>query len=171
MDTKSVYTNHSAVKSVLETSSPSGRHACWWTRVYGQGIKEVNIMYCAGKENVAADALSCNCLEEVPTEGLAEDETQVAAIISLPRSTIHEVLQSNPVSEGPPHDLLEVQHNDPEILEMIEYLESVKLPDNDKEACRIVIQSSAYCATDKVLYYVDGHRGNIKCIFERPNTI
>ena len=38
-----VYTDHSAVKSVLETSNPSGRHARWWTRVYGQGIKEVDI--------------------------------------------------------------------------------------------------------------------------------
>ena len=30
-----VYSDHSAVKAVLETSSPSGRHARWWTRVYG----------------------------------------------------------------------------------------------------------------------------------------
>ena len=159
-----VYTDNSAVKAVLETSSPSGRHARWWTRVYGQGIKEVNIVYRAGKDNVAADALSRNPLQVVPVEGLAEDETQVAAITSLPRSTIHEVLQADPVIKGPPNDLLEAQQKDPEVLEMVEYLEHGKLPDNDKEARRIVIQSSTYCVTDKVLYYVDSHRRNIKRI-------
>ena len=147
-----------------KTSSPSGRHARWWTRVYGQGIKEVNIVYRTGKDNVAADALSRNPLQVVPVEGLAEDETQVAAITSLPRSTIHEVLQADPVIEGPPNDLLEAQQKDPEVLEMVEYLEHGKLPDNDKEARRIVIQSSTYCVTDKVLYYVDSHRRNIKRI-------
>ena len=38
---------------------------------YGQGIKEVGIVYCAGKDNVAVDALSCNHLQVVPVEGLA----------------------------------------------------------------------------------------------------
>jgi len=81
-----IYTDHSAVKSVLETSSPSGCHARWWIRVYGQGIKEVNIVYCVGRENVAADALSRNPLEDVSAEGLAENEKQVVAISLLPRS-------------------------------------------------------------------------------------
>ena len=77
--------------------------------VHDQGIKEVNIVYHASRENVAADALSRNPLEDVPAEGLAEDETQVAAISSQPRATIQEVLQSDPTDEGTPHDLLEAQ--------------------------------------------------------------
>ena len=158
-----VYTDHSAVKSVLEMSSSSGRHAPWWTRVYGRGIKEVNVVFRAGKENVAADALSRNPLPEMPTEGLAESETQVATISSLPKSTIQEVLQSDPV-EGAPDDLLEAQRKDPEVLEMLNYLEHGELPANDKDAHRIVMQSSAYCLIDKLLYYVDTHRGNIKRI-------
>ena len=159
-----VYTDHSAVKSVLETSSPSGRHARWWTRVYGQGIKEVNIVFRAGKEKVAADALSRNPLPNVPSEGLAESETQVATISSLPRSTMQEVLQSDPVDEGTPDELLEAQRKDPEVLEMLNYLEHGELPANDKDARRTVMQSSTYCLIDKVLYYVDSHRGNIRRI-------
>ena len=54
--------------------------------MYGQGIKEVNVVFRAGKENVAADALSRNPLPEIPTEGLAESETQVATISSLPNT-------------------------------------------------------------------------------------
>ena len=53
-----VYTDHSAVKAVLEMPNPSGKHARWWTRVYGSGVKEVQVVYCAGKENTAADTLS-----------------------------------------------------------------------------------------------------------------
>ena len=53
-----VYTDHSTVKAVLETASPSGWHAHWWTRVFSNGIKQVTILHRAGQDNVAADALS-----------------------------------------------------------------------------------------------------------------
>ena len=55
------------------------------------------------------------------------------------------MLQSNSVNGEPPHDLLEAQQEDPERLEMVEYLEHGKLRDNDKEARRVVIQFSTYC--------------------------
>ena len=45
-----VITNHAPVKRILNASNPSGRHARWWTRVFGQGIKEVSIVHRAGKE-------------------------------------------------------------------------------------------------------------------------
>ena len=38
-----VITDHTAVKAILDSPNPSGRHARWWTRVFGQGIKEVII--------------------------------------------------------------------------------------------------------------------------------
>ena len=30
-----IITNHNAVKAVLETPNPSGKHARWWTKAYG----------------------------------------------------------------------------------------------------------------------------------------
>ena len=39
----------------------------------------------------------------------------------LPLSTVYEVLQTDPVNGGPPHDLLEAQQEDPEVLEIVEY--------------------------------------------------
>ena len=53
-----VYTDHSAVKALLETPNPTGKHARWWTKVFAQGVRRVHIVYKAGKENVNADALS-----------------------------------------------------------------------------------------------------------------
>ena len=58
-----VVTDHSAVKSLLTASSPSGKHARWWLQVFGSGVRSVNIVYRPGKQNSRADALSRN-----PTE-------------------------------------------------------------------------------------------------------
>ena len=33
-----VYMDHSAVRAVLETPNPSGKHARWWTKVYESGV-------------------------------------------------------------------------------------------------------------------------------------
>ena len=72
-----VYTDHTAVKSVLEAS---GKHARWWTRVYGWGIKEVTIRYRAGRENINADALSRSPKLPDPEVGIAQDEVQVSSM-------------------------------------------------------------------------------------------
>ena len=37
-----IYTDHAAVKAVLQNPGASGRHARWWTKVYGSSIKEVH---------------------------------------------------------------------------------------------------------------------------------
>ena len=53
-----VVTDHAAVKAVVETPNSSAKHARWWTRVYGAGLKDVRIVYRAGRLNASADALS-----------------------------------------------------------------------------------------------------------------
>ena len=40
-----VITDHSAVHAVLETPSPSGKHAQWWLRDFSSGIGKVMIVY------------------------------------------------------------------------------------------------------------------------------
>ena len=69
-----VITDHTAVKAILGSPNPSGRHARWWTRVFGQGIQEVSIIHRADKDNLAADALSRSPHEKPPSEGIAEDK-------------------------------------------------------------------------------------------------
>ena len=56
-----VYTEHSAVKAVLKAPNPSGKHARWWTRIYGSGIHGVYIVYRPGKHS--GHAMLCR---EVP---------------------------------------------------------------------------------------------------------
>ena len=75
-----IYTDHAAVKAVLQNPSSSGRNARWWTKVYGSGLKEVHIIYRAGRKNTIADALSRSPQGSAPREGLAENEVQVASV-------------------------------------------------------------------------------------------
>ena len=69
-----VYTDHTAVRAVLETPHPTGRHARWWTRIYGTGIKNVKIVYRPGKANTNADALSRCPVMPATREGIGETE-------------------------------------------------------------------------------------------------
>ena len=78
-----IFTDHTAVKAVLETANPTAKHAKharWWTRVYGWGVKDVKILYRPGRENSNADALSLHPLLPAPAIGIAEDEMQVSRI-------------------------------------------------------------------------------------------
>ena len=53
-----IFTDHAAVNAVLQSPTPSSKHARWWTKVYGSGVRDVQIIYHPVKENRNADALS-----------------------------------------------------------------------------------------------------------------
>ena len=152
-----VYTDHSAVKAVLETASPTGRHARWWTRVFSRGVREVAIVYRPGKDNVLADALSRNPTGSAPMNGVAEEESQVAVVQSA-ATTIGDMLKRTP-AVGCKCDLADEQRKDSEVKPMLEYLESDVLPEDQKAAGSIVAQAPSYCVLDGVLYFIDGRRG------------
>ena len=77
-----VYADHSAVKAVLLQPIPSGKHARWWTKVYGSGIRDLKIVHRSGRSNVNADALSRSTLPHTPQEGIGETDNQICAIDS-----------------------------------------------------------------------------------------
>ena len=85
-----IYTDHSAVKAVLKTPSPIGKHAHWWMKVYGAEVKEVNVIYQPGKDNANADALSRN---PVMTADLHSGEDIQVAVVKG-NETNEELLQS-----------------------------------------------------------------------------
>ena len=65
-----VYTDHAAVKATLGAPHLNGKHVRWWTKIYGSGIKSVDIRHQAGKQNTNADVLSRNPCLPPPEEKL-----------------------------------------------------------------------------------------------------
>ncbi len=172
-----VYTDHSAVKAVLETPSPSGKHAEWWSKIYRNGVKTVNIVYRAGRENISADrdALSRSPQLPAPIEGVAETDVQVAVIrkTNAPSSGVdsaldpqqlntEELLEKEPSSEvsAKPDEFGTQQQMDPQVDEMYQFLQHGKLPSDEQRARKITAQGSAFGLLDEILYYLDSKHGN-----------
>ena len=80
-----IFTDHTAVKAVLGSDNPTAKHARWWTKVYGRGLKKVTIKYRAGKENANADALSRAPVLPAPRIGIGEMRSRYRTSLSAER--------------------------------------------------------------------------------------
>ena len=147
-----IYTDHSAVKAVLGESTPSGKHARWWSRIFSQGIQKASIVYRAGKDNANADALSRN--PQSTTGGEASElksDMQVLAIEATSgdgEENISNLLSQSPEALTQGHQMSTLaleQRRDPDLMAMISYLEKGDLPDNLKEARKITAKSPLFC--------------------------
>ena len=101
-----VRTDHSAVKAVLGTPSPSRKHARWWMKVYSSGVGTVTIIHKACKENYNADALSRNPLNPSPPEGIEEGEMQIAVVRNRYTAESTNTDIADLLSQGPQSDQL-----------------------------------------------------------------
>jgi len=87
--------------------------------IFGQGIK-VSIIHRPGKQNIAADALSCSPCGTPAVEGIGQDEVQVATVISGVLLTL-----CNNVNL---QELYTEQRKDPSVVKKLDYLEKNRLP-------------------------------------------
>ena len=146
-----VYTDHSAVKAVLATPNPTGKHTRWWNKVYGSGISKVEIIYHAGKENVFADALSHNPVSPTPP-----DLEVLADVLSVQTDDIPAFLNKDPDSSSlEPGSFRDSQQQDPWIHQLTQYFTEKKLPDDGSVAHRIVLQAPSFDLQDGILYFID----------------
>jgi len=106
-----ILTDHSAVKAVLGSPSKSSQHARWWTKVYGSGVKGVQIIHRAGRENLHADALSRQPHLPPLKEETSDSDVQVCEIVgnphgddesieSLLKSTASEIMESDAFADA-----------------------------------------------------------------------
>jgi len=106
-----ILTDHTAVKAVLGSPSKNSQHAHWWTKVYGSGVKDVQIVHCAGRENSHADTLSRQPHLPPPEEGISEGDVQVCAIIGslTGEENIESLLQGDASKIVEPDELVDNQ--------------------------------------------------------------
>ena len=151
-----IVTDHATVRAVLETPNPSAKHARWWTCVYGTGRKDVHIVYRQGRLNTAADALSRSPHSGPPLAGEGEQETQVSAVQSGPDAAVDqgsdviEDLLMQPQQTVAETSFAEEQRKDPEVAEIITFLETGVLAQEEKQARRIALQKywkTEFCTT------------------------
>ena len=152
-----VFTDHTAVKTILENPSKSGKHARWWTKVYGSGIAKIEIRYRLGKENLNADALSriptaCNTDDSpVPVLTVQVDE-------NISEQNISQLLQSSPCDTDTSATFSVQQKKDPDIMDILKFLQEGILPENDCKRQKLALQASLFTVLDGVLYYIDSRR-------------
>ena len=133
-----VYTDHEALKSLLNTPHPSGKLARW-----GLALQEVDldIHYQSGKVNQNADALS---RQPLSTEVKCEQPFEIVASLT-----------PGAPPQGGEVDLSSQQSMDPELLEIIDCVAIDTLPEDPKRAQKLALTRSQYTVVDKVLYFVE----------------
>jgi len=151
-----VITDHSAVKAVLDKPGSIGKLAGWWLKIFSSGIGHVKIVHRPGHENVGADTLSRSPVTTETTEATDLDEfvlqvssreTSIGELLNTP--VTHQVIQS---------DLHLEQRKDSKLTIIIAYLEKGVLPQEEREAQKIVTLATNFCILDNVLYFIDNKR-------------
>ena len=133
----------------------TGQYPRWWSKVYGSGIRQINIVHRTGKENQHADARSRQPVLSVPPDDDTSKEVQIAHISSdevMNISTLlHEDLDDVTNYSDSFH---EEQLKDPTLHPIMVYLSEGVLPENAESTAKIVMQASLYTMADKTLYYI-----------------
>ena len=129
-------------------------------------MRNLEIVYRAGKENGNADTLSRCPHGDQPSEASLTD-VQVAAINSM-ETDAKQFLQIEPVHVRETEDFTSEQRKDAEVLEIITFLSTGQLPDSDPRAQKIAAQAPSFAVVDGVLYFLDSKRGDRKrCVVPR----
>ena len=120
-----VFTDHEALKALINTPHPSGKLARW-----GLALQELdlNIHYRPGKKNANANALS-----RAPAQ--LTTETPYGIIANLTSGDVQ-------AEDWEEEELPRQQRLDPKLNTMIDYLLTSTLPDSDKDAKQIVLSSA-----------------------------
>ena len=160
-----VFTDHSAVKAVLNNPGGNGKHARWWTKVYGNGVKNVDIVYRAGRDNLHADALSRQPYLPAPSEEVEQGYLQVCAINSKQSgdsSMIDSLLEIGPGETINMDSFAEEQWKDGDIKMLMDYLERGMLPEDRQSASKVASQAPSFTLVSQILYFVDAKQNNLR---------
>lgn len=141
-----VYTDHEALRSLLNTPHPSGKLARW-----GLALQELELQihYRPGKRNANADALSRSPLQDEESAS-GSNLSDVIGTVGVVQPEYH--LQ--PSKDGD-NSLETRQRADPDLALIFAYLEEATLPEDTKKARELVLSRNHYEVLDRVLYHLE----------------
>ena len=141
-----IFTDHEALKSLLNTPHPSGKLARWGLILQDM---ELEIKYRTGKKNRNADTLSRYPVS-TPTGPLQDiSVTEVNGVVAALDSS-REVESKD--GESTLHDR---QLADGWLKIIIDYISDGVLPENDKEARQLILSSSKFT---NILYHIESDK-------------
>ncbi len=145
---------------------------------------DFDVQHLSGKSNVVADALSrrqypdhdeatppddddyeLNCIS-VDSTGQSNEQNNAPEVTEYclkyepllePLTTINELREPQPIDKLP--DIAIRQNDDSQLKQIIDYLRSGKLPDDDTDARHIILESQDYIIEHDVLYHLFYPRG------------
>ena len=152
-----VYTDHTACLSILNTARPSGKLARWALTIQEM---DLSIKHKAGRKNGNADALS-----RCPVS--TENDSQVdgdGCKVCVGAVNVGESSQSDLASLSDSEEVKKSQAEDKDISPMLTYLTGGDLPEDEKLARRIVFESKMFNVVNGVLHREDPSFPSRNCI-------
>ena len=147
-----LYTDHKALKSLMNTPHPSGKLARW-----GLAIQELDlhIHHRSGKTNQAADALSR--LRLLDQDSDKESRTGHPVVQAKDgEGLISQIEAENGVTtDSSLNTLAECQDNDPELKLLKDYMLTGQLPEDERKARELVLSKTQFEIKDGVLYHLE----------------
>lgn len=124
-----LYTDHEALKSLMNTPHPSWKLARW-----GLVLQEVdfNIHYCPGKRNANTDALLRSPMPQGANFTPGSDVFGIVSALHVPQV---------PAKDGDT-DLGALQRGDPELQEIMDFVQNRTLPGKERRARELVLASA-----------------------------
>ena len=122
-----IIADHSAVKAILQTHNLNGKHTRWWLKVFGSGVKKIDIVYRPGRENSKADMLSLNQVPDVQVAQVhssATSDIDISQLLKMPPQTQYLT------------DFHKEQTKDPKLWKILDYLNKDLLPDKARKLKR-----------------------------------
>jgi hypothetical protein len=146
-----VYTDHEALKSLLNTPHPSGKLARW-----GLALQEVDLtIHCRpGRKNKNADELSRSPKEDTREAHVEEGTLIVAAVAPQVPAKSGDRTPLEPTASVQDNTLSQRQKDDNTLSVIFQYLQNGQLPDDTQMARELALTHSQYVVQDDILYYV-----------------
>ena len=140
-----ILTDHSACTSLLNTAHLSAKLARWVMAIQEHDFE---IRHRSGRSNAGADALSRNPVVAQPQQ---QQQTEVASVLQVSSYPVNIIIEDTQHHRF--EDIAKYQCSDSQLLPMINYLKSGKLPENETEAKKLVMEHSQYDLIDNALHH------------------